>query len=104
MSEIQELSKWMTNEVRDNDIDAMLPRIMASATKTSRGRMPLIMADLMPKCLETLLPGLSKENRVIFVLRMISILIDKGSVRMSDAEREEFIMQVIDQVRTRKPI
>ena len=60
--------------------------------------MPHIMADLMPKCLNTLLPKLSKEDRVEFALEMISILVDKGSVRMSEQEREDFVSQLIEQV------
>ena len=100
MSEILELSKWMSKETKDNAIEAMVPRIMASTTKASRGRMPHIMAGLMPKCLETLLPKLSKQERVEFALQMISILVDKGSVRMSEEEREEFVSQLIEQVRS----
>ena len=100
MSEIQELSKWMSRERRDNTIEAMMPRLMASNIKASRGRMPQIMASLMPKCLETLLPKLSKEDRVGFALEMISILVDKGSVRMSEEEREEFVLQLVEQVRS----
>jgi len=99
MSEIQELSKWVSRERRDNDIEAMMPRLMAFNIKASRGRMPQIMAELMPKCLETLLPKLSKEDRVGFVLQMISILVDKGSVRMSEEEREEFVLQLVEQIR-----
>ena len=100
MSEIQELSKWMSRERRDTAIEAMMPRLMASNIKTSRGRMPQIMASLMPKCLDTLLPKLSKEDRVEFALEMISILVDKGSVRMSEEEREEFELQLVEQVRS----
>jgi len=100
MSEILELSKWMSKETKDNAIEAMVPRIMATTTKASRGRMPHIMAGLMPKCLETLLPKLSKQERVEFALQMISILVDKGSVRMSEEEREEFVSQLIEQVRS----
>lgn len=100
MSEIQEISKWMSRERRDNAIEAMMPGIMASNIKNSQGRMPQILADLMPKCLETLLPKLSKEDRVNFVLQMISILVEKGSVRMSENERKEFIFKVLEQVRS----
>ncbi|GJM14783.1 MAG: hypothetical protein DHS20C13_01100 [Thermodesulfobacteriota bacterium] len=100
MSEIQELSKWMSRERKDTAIEAMMPRLMASNIKTSRGRMPQIMASLMPKCLDTLLPKLSKEDRVEFALEMISILVDKGSVRMSEEEREEFVLQLVEQVRS----
>jgi len=100
MSEIQEISKWMSRERRDNAIEAMMPRLMASNIKNSRGRMPQIMAELMPKCLETLLPKLSKEARVNFALQMISILVEKGSVRMSEGEKKEFIFKVLEQVRS----
>ncbi|MEM7007699.1 MAG: hypothetical protein AAF462_01025 [Thermodesulfobacteriota bacterium] len=99
MSEIQELSKWMTRERRENALEAMMPRILASTTKNSRGRMPQIMAELMPKCLKTLLPKLSKEDRIEFALLMISILVDKGSVRMSEEERDEFVSQLVEQVK-----
>ena len=100
MSEIQELSKWMTRERREDALEAMMPRILASTTKASRGRMPQIMAELMPRCLKTLLPKLSKEDRVEFALLMISILVDKGSVRMSEDERDEFVLLLVEQVKS----
>lgn len=100
MSELQEVSKWMTKEKRDSAIEAMMPKIMACTTKTSRGNMPHIMAEMMPKCLKTVLPKLSKEDRVDFALEMISILVDKGSVRMSEEEREEFVSQLVEQVKS----
>ena len=100
MSELQEVSKWMTKEKRDSAIEAMMPRIMASTTKASRGNMPLILAEMMPKCLKTVLPKLSKEDRVDFALEMISILVDKGSVRMSEEEREEFVSQLVEQIKS----
>ena len=100
MSELQEVSKWMTKEKRDSAIEAMMPKIMACTTKTSRGNMPHIMAEMMPKCLKTVLPKLSKEARVDFALEMISILVDKGSVRMSEEEREEFVSQLVEQVKS----
>ena len=99
MSEIQELSKWMSREGRDNAVEALLPTIMACTTKTSRGRMPQILAELMPKSLETLLPKLSKEDRVDFVLHMISILVEKGSIRLSECEKREFIFKIEKQIR-----
>ena len=100
MSELQEVSKWMTKEKRDSAIEAMMPRIMASTTKASQGNMPHILAEMMPKCLKTVLPKLSKEDRVDFALEMISILVDKGSVRMSKEEREEFVSQLVEQVKS----
>ena len=36
MSEFQELSKWMTRERKDRALEAMMPRIMASTTKSSQ--------------------------------------------------------------------
>ena len=100
MSELQEVSKWMTREKKDSAVEAMMPRLMALNIKTSRGRMPQIMASLMPKCLKTVLPKLSKEDRVEFALELISILVDEGSVRMSEEEREEFVFQLEEQIRS----
>jgi len=100
MSELQEVSKWMTREKKDSAIEAMMPRVMAFTTKTSRGNMPRIMVEMMPKCLKTVLPKLSKEDRVEFALELISILVDEGSVRMSEEEREEFVFQLEEQIRS----
>ena len=100
MSEIQELSKWMTRERRDNALESMMPRLLAGSTKTSSGRMPQIMAGLMPKCLKTVLPKVSKEDRVEFALLMISILVEEGTVRMSEEEREEFVLQLVEQAKS----
>ena len=98
MSEFQELSKWMTREKRDSAFEAMMPRIMACTTKASRGNMALIMAEMMPKCLRTVLPKLSKEDRVAFALELMSIIVDKGTVRMSEQEREDFVSQLAQQI------
>jgi len=100
MSEFQELSKWMTREKRDSAIEAMIPGIMACTTKSIRGNMPYILAEMMPKCLKTVLPKLSKEDRVEFALELISILVDKGSVRMSEEERVEFVSQLVEKVKS----
>ena len=99
MSEIQELSKWMSREGRESAIEAMMPKLMAFNAKTSRGEMPQIMADLMPKCLETLLPKLSKRERVELAIQIVSVLVDKGSVRMSEEEKNEFVFKILDKIK-----
>ena len=99
MSEILEISKWTLRERTDSALEAMMPRLMATTVKSSRGRMPQIMAELMPKCLETLLPNLSKQERINFALQIISIIVDKGTVRMSEAEREEFVSRLEREIR-----
>jgi len=100
MSEIQELSKWMSRERRESAIEAMMPKLMAFNAKTSRGEMPQIMADLMPKCLETLMPKLSKHERIDLALQIVSILVEKGSDRMSEEERKEFIFLIDSKIRS----
>jgi hypothetical protein len=99
MSEIQELSKWMSREGRESAIEAMMPKLMAFNAKNSRGEMPQIMADLMPKCLETLMPKLSKHERFDLALQIISVLVDKGTERMSEEEKKEFIFLIDSKIR-----
>ena len=76
-----------------------MSKLMAFNAKTSRGEMPQIMADLMPKCLETLLPKLSKRERVELAIQIVSVLVDKGSVRMSEEEKNEFVFKILDKIK-----
>ena len=100
MSEILEISKWTSRERTDNALEAMMPMLMATTVKANRGRMPQIMAELMPKCLETLLPNLSKKERMEFALQLVSIIVDKGTVRMSEEEREDFVSRLEKEIRS----
>jgi len=52
----------------------------------------------MPNCLNTMLPSLPKEERVDFVLNMITTLMEQGPVGMSEEEKNEFIAKILERV------
>lgn len=62
--------------------------------------MPHMMTEMMPYCLEMMLPNLPKENRTGFISRMVAVLLEKGTAGMSDEERNEFIGKIVEQVTT----
>jgi hypothetical protein len=61
--------------------------------------MPQMMTEMMPKCLEMMLPNMPNENRVDFVMKMVTILMEKGCVGMSDEEKKDFVAQVEEKVK-----
>jgi len=60
--------------------------------------MPHMMTQMMPNCLNAMLPSLPKEERVGFVLNMITTLMEQGSVGMSEEEKNEFIAKILERV------
>jgi len=53
---------------------------------------------LMPQCLHMMLPGVPKEERVDFVLNMITALMEHGSAGMTEEEKSEFVAKVLEKV------
>jgi len=62
--------------------------------------MPHMMTEMIPHCLEMMLPGFPKENRTEYMAKIISILVEKGTVGMSDEEKDECISKIVEQVTT----
>jgi hypothetical protein len=60
--------------------------------------MPHMMTHMMPHCVNVMLPSVPKEERVEFVLHMVSCLMEQGSAGMSDEEKNEFVAKVIERV------
>ena len=60
--------------------------------------MPQMMTKMMPNCLRTMLPIIPKEERIDFVLDMVSVLVEQGSSEMSDEERRAFLAKVAEKV------
>jgi hypothetical protein len=55
---------------------------------------------MMPQCLSMMLPNIPKEQRIDFVLKMVTILLEQGSVGMSDEEKRDFVAKVVEKVNT----
>jgi len=59
-----------------------------------------MMAQMMPRCLNMMLPSVPKEERVDFVLNMITTLMEHGSEGMSEEEKNEFVAKILERVTT----
>jgi hypothetical protein len=60
--------------------------------------MPHMMTHMMPHCVNMMLPSIPKEERVDFVLNMVTRLMEQGSAGMSDEEKNEFVAKVLERV------
>ena len=78
----------------------MMSGMMAGAQGTEMTMMPRMMSVMMPQCLSVMLPNIPKEQRIDFVLKMVTILLEQGSVGMSDEEKKDFVAKVVEKVRT----
>jgi len=78
----------------------MMSGMMAGAQGTEMTMMPQMMSVMMPQCLSMMLPNIPKEQRIDFVLKMVTILLEQGSVGMSDEEKKDFVAKVVEKART----
>jgi len=96
----------------------MMPRMMMGMMGANSGRTPMgmmsqmmgggqaggmpmmgnMMTQMMPQCVSTMLPGLPKEERVDFVLKMISTLLDRASADMSEKEKNDLVARALERI------
>ena len=78
----------------------MMPRMMmgmmSSGGKTEMPMMP----EMMPYCLNMVLPSMPKEKRVDFVLKMVTSLVEQGCAGMSNEEKADFVTKIVEKVKT----
>ena len=58
------------------------------------------MMEMMPQCLKMMLPSISKEKRMDFVLKMVATLMEQGCSGMSEEGRKDFVAKVVEKVKT----
>jgi predicted GTPase len=76
----------------------MMSQMMGSAQQAESPMMPNMMTQMMPHCLNMMLPNIPKEERVEFVLDMVAKLIEQGSVGMTDEEKDEFMAKILEKI------
>ena len=76
----------------------MMSQMMSGGQGKGTPMMPRMMTQMMPQCLNMMLPGVPKEERVDFVLNMITALMEQGSAGMSEEEKSEFVAKVLEKV------
>jgi hypothetical protein len=76
----------------------MMSQMMGRGQGKGMPMMPHMMTHMMPHCLNMMLPGVPKEERVDFVLNMITALMEQGSAGMSEEEKSEFVAKILERV------
>ena len=77
----------------------MMSKMMGGGEGQEATVSPKMMTEMMPKCVEMMLLNMPGENRVNFAMKMVSTLIEKGCVGMSDEEKKKFVIQVEEKVK-----
>ena len=78
---------------------AQMMSAMIGGEKEGTPMMGRMMLKMMPQCVEMVLPETPEKERKDYVLKMVSTLMEQGSVGMSEAEKGEFAAEVVEQVR-----
>lgn len=89
------MKSMMGRSEGESGMMGMMSKMMGRGEEKETTMMP----QMMPKCLEMMLPSMPKENRVDFVLKMVSILKEQCCVGMSDEEKEDFVKSVGEKVK-----
>jgi hypothetical protein len=76
----------------------MMSQMMSGGQRKGTPMMPHMMTQIMPQCLNMMLPGVPQEERVDFVLNMITTLMEQGSAGMSEEEKSEFVAKILERV------
>ncbi len=79
-------------------IGAVVGIVVAIARKVIPVMMPKMMAEMMPHCLRMILPDMPQKERVDFVLKLTTILMEKGSAGMSEEEKGDLLAKVAAKV------
>jgi hypothetical protein len=77
----------------------MMSQMKAGGREKEASMMPQMMMEMMPKCLEMMLPNVPAEKKIDFVLKMVTSLVEHGGAGMSENEKKDFISNVIAQVK-----
>ena len=78
----------------------MMMGMMSRGDKTEMPMMSQMMPEMMPRCLGMVLPGMPKEKRVDFVLKMVASLVEQGCVGMLNEEKANFVASIVEKVKT----
>ena len=72
----------------------MMPDMKGDPKEMQMPMMPAMMIEMMPRCLEMMLPNFPKEKRIDFILKMMITLIEHGLSDLTDTEKTEFFEEI----------
>jgi hypothetical protein len=87
----------MAKEIMPMACHRVMPTMMEGLTMDNV--MPYMMKEMMPDCLWHLLPKMPNKTRVDFISNMTGILVQQGSVEMSDKEKEVLMAKITEKVK-----
>jgi len=76
----------------------MMSKMMEGGQGTEMTMMPQMMMGMMPQCVKMMFPNMPKEERIDFVLEMVTTLKEQASVDMSETEKKDFVVKIIKKV------
>lgn len=88
------MMSMMGRDEGESGMMGMMSKMMGGNDEKETTMMPHMMMEMMPKCLEMMLPSIPKEKRVDFVLKMVTILMEQGCIGMSDEEKKDFVTKI----------
>ncbi len=91
------MAEMMPKMMAGIDMSEMMPKMMMgmmSDMEKGMGKMPGMMAEMMPHCLEVMLPRMQPAECSEFALKIIPQLIERATEGMSASERASFLSQV----------
>lgn len=89
----------MKLEDMQNFMETGMPEMMGCCKEGETGMISKMMIEMMPNYLSMIFPEDSKENRIEFTKKIISILIEKCTEGMSVEEKKDLITKVVDQLK-----
>jgi len=75
-----------------------MPKMLENNPEMKK-KMPQMVTKMCPHCAENMYPIIPKEERIDFVLNMISTISRQGSVDMSPEERKNFQIKAVEKVK-----
>jgi hypothetical protein len=84
----------------ENGMMGMMSKMMGGGKEMQMPMMPQMMMEMMPQCLSIMLPHIPKDDRIAFVLTMVTTLMEKGSDGFAKEERMEFLGKIADIIKT----
>lgn len=105
MNMMEQFFAGMSEEDRKRMMAAMMMNMSGGGEGKEGGKtmdmtaMPQMMMEMMPRCLTMVLPNMPKEERMNFVAKMVSILVERGSAGLSEEEKKNFVEKVLETVK-----
>ena len=98
MNMMDMMPKMMMGMMGGDKKACCMPEMAAGEQGQGMSGMPQMMINMMPHCLQMMLPHVAKEPRKEFVLHMVETLMEQGCTDMSAEEKQQFVAQVMEKV------